>query len=231
MVNGRDASGRAASESGRGETTPLTDDDGRLLIPLETLGVLNWLGETGLDGVESRVGRVLADDPTVHAEQVKIDYLGPETAFTRFGVEDRAGARVLLRKPFAGTVLVLFPIKSANKAASLMLERAVDDVESVVTTEMGRDALTELCNMMANGFVDEWATLFDTPIDTGAPVAVQNPELTMLHRIFSGSDSGLFLTSRLRIAEYDIDATIFVFPGDEQFVTKISQVDPGVIGE
>ena len=230
MVTGRDASGRPAGENGREETS-LTDDDGRLLIPLETLGVLNWLGETGLDGVESRLGRVLADDPTVEAEQVKIDYVGPETAFTRFGVEDRAGARVLLRKPFAGTVLVLFPVRSANRAASLMLERAVDDVESVVTTEMGRDALTELCNMMANGFVDEWATLFDTPIDTGAPVAVQNPELTLLHRIFSVSESGLFLTSRLRIAEYDIDATIFVFPGDEQFVAKISQVDPSVIGK
>jgi chemotaxis protein CheC len=211
-----------------GDSAPRTDDD-RLTIPLETIAVLNWLGDIGVDGVESRLDQVLADDLTVETEQVRIDHAESEEILTRFGAEDRAGARVPLRKPFAGNLLVLFPVKSANRAASLMLERAVDDVESVVSTEMGRDALTELCNMMANGFVDEWATAFDTPFDTGAPVAVQNPEMTLLHRIFSASELGLYLTARLHIGEHDIDAIVFVFPSEAAFVTKIPQVGPEVI--
>ncbi|MFC4447505.1 hypothetical protein [Halorussus aquaticus] len=35
------------------EPSPRTDD--RLSIPLETIAVLNWLGEIGVDGVESRL--------------------------------------------------------------------------------------------------------------------------------------------------------------------------------
>ena len=229
MVTERDAAGRDETERTPPETDPLTDDQGRRLIPLETIEVLNWLGEVGVDGVESRLGRVAADEPSVRTEQVKLGHAGPNTIRTQFGVEDRAGARVSLQKPFTGTVLVLFPIKSANEAASLMLERAVDDVESVVSTEMGRDALTELCNVMANGFVDEWATVFDTPFDTGAPVAVQNPELIHIRHISAVSELGLYLTSRIRIVEHDIDGTIFVFPGEDRFVTKISQLSPSVI--
>ncbi|WP_137284693.1 chemotaxis protein CheC [Halorussus salinisoli] len=217
----------ASSDVDATEPMPRTDD--RLSIPLETIAVLNWLGEVGVDGVESRLRKVAADDLTVETEQVKIGYAGPETILDQFGVEDRAGARVRMREPFSGTILVLFPVRSANRAASLMLQRAVEDAESVVSTEMGRDALTELCNVMANGFVDEWAETFDTPIDTGPPVAVQNPQMTLIHHIFSVSDVGLYLTSRFRIASDDIDATIFVFPGEAEFVTKISQVSPEVV--
>ena len=208
---------------------PMTDDDGRLRIPIETLAVLNWLGDVGVEGVESRLDRVTAADVTVETEQVKVDYAGAETVLSRFGAADRAGARVRIQSPFAGDVLVLFPVKSANRAASLMLERAVADAASAVSTPMGRDALTELCNVVANGFVDEWATVFDTPFDTGAPTAVQNPELTLLHRIFSDSDVGLYITARFRLVEPDVDAAVFVFPGEERFVTKLSQVDPATL--
>lgn len=225
MVSGRDAT--EGDESLRG-AAPTSDDD-RLHMPVETLAVLNWLGELGVEGVESRLDGVIEDELTVETQQVKIDYAGPKSSLTRFSAEDRAGARVRLQKPFAGNVLVLFPVKSANRAASLMLERAVDDAEPVVATEMGRDALTELCNMMANGFVDEWATVFDTPFDTGPPVAVQNPKMTIVNRVFSDSESGLYLTARLRIAEHDVDAAVFVFPGEEAFVTELSQVGPEVI--
>ena len=229
MVTEKDTSTHDESERPSAETKPLLDDTGRQLIPLETIAVLNWLGEIGVDGVEARLGQITTDELTVQAEQVKIGYAASETIRTQFGAEDHAGARVPLVKPFTGTALVLFPVKSANKAASLMLERAVDDVESVVSTPMGRDALTELCSVMANGFVDEWATVFDTPFDTGSPVAVQNPELIHIHHISAVSELGLYLTSRIHIAEHDIDAAIFVFPGDDQFVNSISQVGPKVI--
>lgn len=229
MGAGKDMTDRTYNEQSRNEPTPLTDSDGRLLIPLETVAVLNWLGETGVEGVESRLSQVLTDAFSVKAEHITIGYAGPETSLTRFGAEDRAGARIRLEKPCRGMVLVLFPVKSANRAASLMLERAVDDVESIVSTAMGRDALTELCHMMANGFIDEWATVFDAPFTTGPPIAVQNPEMMLVNRIVSRSEVGLYLTSRVHIPEHEIDATVFVIPGDKQFVSTISQVGPEVI--
>ncbi|UPW01274.1 chemotaxis protein CheC [Halorussus gelatinilyticus] len=222
-----ESSGSHAEASAPSAEDAASDD--RLAIPVETIAVLNWLGDIGVDGVESRLNKVPVGDLSARTEHVKIGYAGAETVGDQFGVADRAGARVHLREPFAGTVLVLFPVKSANRAASLMLQSAVEDVESVVSTPMGRDALTELCNAMANGFVDEWAELFDTPIDTGPPVAVQNPELTLVQRIASVADVGLYLAARLRIPEHDVEASVFVFPGDEAFVRELSKLDLDVI--
>ncbi len=198
-------------------------------LPLKTLAVLNWLGDEGVRGVESRLNDVLDDDLDVTTEQVKIGYAEQGTVASQFRAEERAGARVLLSEPLVGNVLVVFPMESANKAAALMLQRAVEDL-SAVPTEMGRDALTELCNMMANGFVDEWATLFETTIDTGSPVAVQDPERTLVARILKQYEVGLFIRSRLRIPRHDVDATIYMFPGRAEFLTKLSAVDLGVIG-
>ena len=190
--------------------------------------MLNWLGDRGVTGVEARLNDVLDDDLTATTEQVKVGYAEQRTVAGQFVAADRAGARVLLSEPLVGNVLVVFPMGSANKAAALMLRRAVEDLSSV-STEMGRDALTELCNMMANGFVDEWATLFDTTIDTGSPVPVQDPERTLVARILKQYGVGLFIRSRLHIPEYDVNATIYVFPGRREFVTKLSGVGLEVI--
>lgn len=251
MTPGRDATGRAreaGTESGGGadadsvddersptderetdaESVADPEDDAEPTIPLKTLAVLNWLGDRGVTGVEARLNDVLDDDLTATTEQVKVGYAEQRTVAGQFVAADRAGARVLLSEPLVGNVLVVFPMGSANKAAALMLRRAVEDLSSV-STEMGRDALTELCNMMANGFVDEWATLFDTPIDTGSPVAVQDPERTLVARILKQYGVGLFIQSRLHIPEHDVNAAIYVFPGRREFVTRLSGVGLEVV--
>lgn len=222
------ATDRDGSEEASGRMEPSGGGERRLALPLETVAILNWLGDTGIDGVEARFEQVLGDDLTVETEQVKIGYAERETVPVQFGASERAGARVPLSKPLTGNALVLFPMESANKAAALMLQRAVDDLSSV-STEMGRDALAELCNMMVNGFVDEWATVFETTIDTGSPIAVQDPEQALIDRLLKHYEMGLYITSRLRIPDYDIDGAIYVFPGEEEFVTKISKVGLEVI--
>jgi len=224
----RDVTGRDGNEDGSAEPADESASGRRLAVPLETLAVLNWLGDTGIDGVEDRFNKVLGDDLTVETEQVKIGYAEQETVPVQFDSDERAGARVPLSSPLKGNALVLFPMDSANKAAALMLQRAVDDLSSV-STEMGRDALTELCNMMANGFVDEWATVFETTIDTGSPIAVQDPEQSHIYRVLKHYDAGMYITSHLHIPDYDIDGIIYVFPGEERFVTKISKVGLEVI--
>jgi chemotaxis protein CheY-P-specific phosphatase CheC len=228
MKTEKDSTDRNESENASEERTDSPTSGRRIELPLETLAVLNWLGDTGIDGVEDRFNKVIGDELTVETQQVKIGYAERETVPVQFSSDERAGARVPLSEPLKGNALVLFPMDSANKAAALMLQRAVDDLSSV-STEMGRDALTELCNMMANGFVDEWATVFETTIDTGSPIAVQDPEENLIHRILKHYDTGMYITSYLHIPEYDIDGIIYVFPGEERFVTKISTVGLEVI--
>lgn len=228
MANNPRADSAATDDADRAHPAGVTADD-RLWMPVETLAVLNWLGERGVNGVDDRISHIAEEEVTVQTDHVTVNYAGPATIPAQFSVEDRAGARVQVEEPLTGKLVVLFPTKSANRAASLMLQKALDDGESLVTTEMGRDALTELCNMMANGFVDQWATVFDQNLDTGPPVAVQNPELTLLQRVVSDSEVGVFLTSRIRLPDQQITADIFVVPQAVEFITKLSQVDPSVI--
>lgn len=230
MTTGEDTPDYDETEAMGGKMLSSMGDERQFTIPLETLAVLNWLGDSGIDGIEGRLNRVLEDDLTVTAEQVKVGYAERETVSTQFSTAEYAGARVRLSQPFKGNALVLFSIESANKAATLMLQRAVSDLSSV-STELGRDALTELCNMTVNAFVDEWATLFETPIDTGSPIAIQGTEQTLVRRILDEYSMGMYITSHLRIPDYGITGTIFLFPGEEQFITKISGVGLEVIEE
>jgi chemotaxis protein CheC len=200
-----------------------------LTIPIEKLAVMNWLGEVGVDGVEKRLRRLPVDEISVRSEQVKSGYTGDESVDAQFGSHVRVGVKVRIPNTPAGHMLVLFSPESANNAAALMLENAVEDV-SAASFEMARDALTELSNMIASGFVDEWADLFDRHIVTAAPNFVQNPERELIRRVVTGDDDlGLYITSSLRIPEYDIDASILLFPEEETFVNAASKLSLSVI--
>lgn len=200
-----------------------------LTIPVEKLAITNWLGEVGVEGVERRLRRLPVDDLSVRSEQVKSGYAAAESVDAQFGTDARVGVKVRLPTTPAGHMLVLYSPESANHAAALMLENAVEDV-AAAPFEMARDALTELSNMVASGFVDEWADLFDRHIVTAAPTFVQNPERELIRRVVTGEEGlGLYITSRIRIPEYDIDASIFLFPEEETFVNAASKLSLSVI--
>lgn len=223
-----DADGAGPDGAGTADAGPAGDAGGRLSIPLETLAVLNWLGEVGVEGVEERLSLGLADRPTVRTERVKIGYTERATVAAQFGAAEQVGVWIGISNVFEGHVLVLFPVRSGENAAEVMVRNVVEDL-STVPNEMGRDALTELGNMMANGFVDRWATAFDTPIDTRSPIHVQNPERTLVRHTLNRDVLGLYLTARLSIPAYDVEAAVYVFPGEAEFVTKLSGVGIEVV--
>lgn len=197
----------------------------RLMIPLDDLAVLNALGELGIDGVSDRLQQLDGYDATVEAELVKAGYLTDATLRSRFGTAPRAGARVRLPGAPYGHALALFPLGSANNAAALMLDDAVDDV-STASEEMARSALTELGGFMINGFLDTWADTFGQRIDVGAPSPVHAAEREVLGRVVQSSDDlGLYITSRLRLPERGILAQVYLLPENETFVDILDRID------
>lgn len=203
--------------------------DGRLSIPVEQLTLLNWLGEVGASGVDERLDGLVSGDVRVLAERSTSGHVAPRTAEAQFAAEDRVGARVHLPGRPAGQILVLFSPASANRAAALMLYDAVDDL-SEVSTEMARDALLELCSMVANAFLDEWADLVDTEINVSTPTFVSNTEREIMrHVVTSYEDLGLYISALLRLSDHDIDVSLYVFPEQEEFVNSVSRIDPGAI--
>lgn len=203
--------------------------DAGLSIPVEQLALLNWLGEVGAGGVDERLGGLVSGDVAVVAERSASGYVGPRTAEAQFGTDDRVGARVKLPGRPAGHVLVLLSPASANRATALMLRDAVDDL-STVSTEMARDALVELCGIVANGFLDEWADLVEAEINVSTPQFVSNTEREIMRYVVTSyEDTGLYISALLRLPDHDVDVALYVFPKQEEFVGSISRIDPEVI--
>ena len=198
---------------------------GRLTIPIAKLGVMNQLGEVGIDGVEKRLQRLDNYNATVKSELVKSGYAEPETVGVQFGGDQRAGARVKLPSAPHGYALVLFPTYSANNAAALMLSDAVEDLSNV-SEEMARSALTELAGIMASGFLDSWADTFEQRIDVSAATAVHNTEREIVGRTVAADDKlGIYITSRLRLPEHGVLAQVYLFPENETFVRILERVE------
>lgn len=205
------------------------DGDGGLSVPVEKLTLLNWLGEVGAGGVDERLGGLVSGNVTVVAERSTTGHVAPRTAGILFGTDDRVGARVNLPGRPAGQILVLFSPASANRAAALMLYDAVEDL-STVSTEMARDALMELCSIVTNAFLDEWADLVGTEIDVSTPQFVSNAEREILrHVVASYDDLGLYISSLLRLADHDVEMSLYVFPEQGEFVDALGRIDPEVV--
>jgi chemotaxis protein CheY-P-specific phosphatase CheC len=202
-------------------------------LPVRKLGVMNRLGELGVEGVASRLERLGdRDGAEVRTDQVSIGFVEPGSVDATFSTDDRVGIRVHLPGAPHGFVLVLFPMASANNAATLMLSDAVPDL-STVENDLAHSALVELGAMMAYGFMDAWADTFDQRIDVGTPQRVSGQVAgTVSGTLERGDDLGVYIASRLHLPREDIDADVLVFPSTDTFIRLLDLLTiEQVIGE
>ncbi|WP_135851520.1 chemotaxis protein CheC [Halorussus salinus] len=84
------------------------------------------------------------------------------------------GIRVGLSDGFGGTSLLLFDRESASTISSAVVE----DIPTVEEGTLRDSTLTEIAQIMNNGFVDGWANVLDANIDVSAPtyVAADHPD-------------------------------------------------------
>ncbi|WP_276281345.1 chemotaxis protein CheC [Halorussus caseinilyticus] len=84
------------------------------------------------------------------------------------------GVRVGLSDGFGGTSILLFDAESAATIASAV----IDGIPTVEDGTLHDSAVTEIAQIMNNGFVDGWANVLDTNIDVSAPtyVAADTPD-------------------------------------------------------
>jgi len=189
-------------------------------LAVRKLGVMNRLGELGVDGVASRLER-LGGDRGVETEQVKCGYADPVALAASFDADDRVGIRVRLSSAPHGYVLVLFPMESANNAATMMLSDAVSDLSSV-DNDLAHSALVELGAMMAYGFMDAWADTFEQQIDVGTPRRLHAPiRDAVAQTLGMDDDLGIYIGARLHLPDRGIDADVLVFPETDTFVTLL----------
>ncbi|WP_135825586.1 chemotaxis protein CheC [Halorussus ruber] len=78
------------------------------------------------------------------------------------------GIRVELSDGFGGTSLLLFDAESAETIATAV----IDGIPTVREGTLQESTVTEIAQIMNNGFVDGWANVLDTNIDVSAPTYV-----------------------------------------------------------
>lgn len=193
-------------------------------IDVESLAVLNRLGDIGIDGIERRLRR-LKQDANVTSEQVAHGYARSDLLDVTFGESERVGVHIRLPGAPFGSALVLFPMASANNAARLMLQDVVGEGETP-SHRMARSAITELGGMIAAGFVDAWADTFEQEIDLGAPSPVQASEQALVSNVLDeGEDLGLYVSSAVRLPAYDISLDVLLFPRNAVLIQILERID------
>lgn len=201
-----------------------TDDATTHSIPIEKLGVMNRLGEIGIEGVRDRLEGVNTVEGDVVAERVKSGYVGPDNLEVAFSGSERLGCKVALPGGPYGYALVLFEEESAYAATGPLLSVSEPDL-SAVTAELARSALLELCTMLTNGFLDAWADTFGVRIDVGRPIFVRSTERDVVRGVVRGGDDlGVFVTTKLHVTAPDFRVDVYLFPENGTFVEILDRL-------
>jgi chemotaxis protein CheC len=193
-------------------------------MPVRRLAMMNQLAELGFDGVADRLTE-LRPEMRVEAEHAWSGFADRSALAAQFSDGERVGVLTRLPNGPGGYVAVVFPVGSANRAAAIMLRETTDDL-TTIGQDMASSALKELGNMMASGFVDAWANRFDYEIDFSTPSLVRGSETEIISRTLNAEPAlGLYIASTVRLPEYDITSTVYLFPETDAFLNAVETID------
>lgn len=193
-------------------------------MPVRQLAMMNQLADLGFDGVARRLTD-LRPEMRVDAEHAWSGFADRSALSAQFSEEERVATLTRLPNGPGGYVAVVFSVGSANRAAAIMLRDATDDLESV-EQRMASSALKELGNMMASGFVDAWANRFDYEIDFSTPSLVRDAETDIVSTILTRNAAlGVYIASTVRLPEYDVTSTVYLFPETDAFLNAVETID------
>lgn len=215
-----DTAGAGGGTDGTGRAGGRPSRPGMRTVRLDALGRMTRLGATGTGSVERRL-RDLTPGIEVVGERTTAGFVDERSLKAAFGSDDRVGVRVRITGASSGYVVVLFPLDSADRAATLMLSTGIDDL-STVPNALAHDAFAELGGLVANAFADGIAGEVDEAIDARAPKLISDSERTLIRRTLGQhAGLGLFVTARLRLPDHDVTCDIFLFPESGPFLDAL----------
>jgi len=156
---------------------------------------------TGMTDVETRVG------------VTKLNFMRGSEMRTEFedGTE-KVGVRVELSNGFDGHSLIVFERDAARRIVETLLEQDIGEEFD----EMDRSAVTELGQIMNNGFIDGWADVLGTVIDISTPEFIEGkgvePFFGDLEAAPGDQDLALLFQSQIEAVGTEIGFRHFMFP-------------------
>jgi chemotaxis protein CheC len=186
----------------------LAGDDGG--IPYEKLAGFDRMAQQGADEVATNLTTMTDLEMSVEIRRVNFVSLDaiPESVST----EPQVGVAFGFDGVPSGYLLFLFDESSAGRLSAVTVG---ESFEGGRLTAAGRDAVQELCNIMASRLLDGWANLLDGAIDHTPPAychdlgpAVVDPLVVGLS---AGQEFAFVFDTRVRA----VDAGVAVDPGED----------------
>lgn len=121
-----------------------------------------------------------------------------------------------------GYLAVLFDRSTAASIAGAMLPGAADD------PSMRQNALEELGNITASGFIDGWANALETTIDHSVPDFVDDMGRALLESIaaqLAQSQDFAYVFDVVITADSPMECRVFAFPEEQGLQAMISSLD------
>ena len=121
-------------------------------------------------------------------------------------------------------------------------ESAFSLVESTLGTEpigdlgaLERDAIQELSNVMASGFLDGWANVFDTTIDHSTPAYTYDMGAAVVDPLVVGlserQEFAFVFDMRIRAADVTFDLDVYAFPDEDDLLQALDLLETGRVDE
>jgi chemotaxis protein CheC len=135
-------------------------------LDVDTLGTFYEMAREGAGLAASRLSSMT--DIPARVNVTHLNFTRDASIARELAGEEWVGIRVRLSDGFGGTSLLLFDAESAETIARAVTE----DIPTVEDGTLLDSTVTEIGQIMNNGFVDGWANVLDTNIDVSAPTFV-----------------------------------------------------------
>lgn len=173
------------------------------------LGVFHEMAGEGAGIAAGRLTKMADVDTRVGV--TKLNFMRGADIRSEFGSEtEKVGVRVELTGGIEGDSVVVFDRNSANELVDALLPSETDD------DNLTQSALTELGQILNNGFVDGWADVLGEVIDVSTPEYVEgttvDPFFGDLQTTPDDDDLALLFRSKIEATDTAVSFQQYLFP-------------------
>lgn len=184
-------------------------------VPLHTLGTFDRVARDGATRAAGLLSTLTGIETTVDASRLRFAPVAGLSA--AIGGDPVAGTVFGLNGGRDGYLAVLVDEAGARTLADAMLpDRTPDSLDGLRSS-----ALRELSSVLASGYLDGWADVFDSPVSHTSPAFVSGAGETVLDpvlgRIGSQREHTFAVEARVRAANGAFDCHVLALPADHQF--------------
>lgn len=178
-------------------------------LEVDTLGTFYEMARQGAGLAADRLTRMTETDARVAA--TRLEFTTPADVQAELATDrTRAGTTVELAGGVEGTTVLLFPEDQAREIATTLVTDLAEPSPQLVES-----AITEVCGVMNNGFVDGWADVLRTEIDISTPEYVSGAELGDLIESRDGDGVALLFRSTIEARDAEVEFEHYFIPAEE----------------